>query len=62
MNYAHEDINFTIEKENNDELAFLEVQVKQKENKFLILVYRKNFSIKILTTTSFFLDKLFSIS
>ena len=43
MNYAHEDINFTIEKENNDELAFLEVQVKQKENKnkFLISVYRK---------------------
>ena len=30
LNNAHEAINFTIEKEKNNELAFLEVQVKQK--------------------------------
>ena len=29
LNNAHEAINFTIEKEKNNELAFLEVQVKQ---------------------------------
>ena len=34
MNSAHDSINFTIEKENNDELAFLDVQTKRKENRF----------------------------
>ena len=34
-------IKFTIEKENNDELAFLDVQIKRKENWFLTSVYRK---------------------
>ena len=41
MNNAHEAINFTIEKGNNDELAFLDVQVKGNKNIFLTLVYRK---------------------
>ena len=41
LNNAHGSINFTIEKENNDELAFLDVQVKRKENRFLTSVYRK---------------------
>ena len=41
LNNAHDSINFTIEKENNDELAFLDVKVKQKENRFLTSVYRK---------------------
>ena len=37
---AHEAINFTIEKENIDELAFLDVQVRGNKNIFLTLVYR----------------------
>ena len=41
MNNAHEAINFTIEKEKNDELAFLDVLVKRKENRFLTTVFRK---------------------
>ena len=41
MDNAHEAINFTIEIGNNDELAFLDVQVKRKENRFLTSVYRK---------------------
>ena len=41
LNNAHEAINFTKEKENNDELAFLDVQVKRKENIILTSVYRK---------------------
>ena len=41
LNNAHEAINFTIEKEKNDELAFLDVLVKRKENRFLTTVYRK---------------------
>ena len=40
LNNAHDSINFTIEKENNDELAFLDVQIKRKENRFLTSVYR----------------------
>ena len=41
LNNAHDSINFTIEKENNGELAFLDVQIKRKENRFLTSVYRK---------------------
>ena len=41
LNNAHFSISFTMEKENNDELAFLYVQVNQKENTFLTLVDRK---------------------
>ena len=41
LNDAHDSISFTIEKENNDELAFLDVQVKQKVNRFFNSVYRK---------------------
>ena len=41
LNNAHDSINFTIEKENNDELAFLDVQIEWIENRFLTSVYRK---------------------
>ena len=41
LNNAHDSINFTIEKEKNYELAFLDVQIKQKENRFLTSVQRK---------------------
>ena len=41
LNNAHEAINFTIEKEKNEELAFLDVLVKRKENRFLTTVFRK---------------------
>ena len=41
MNNAHEAINFTIEKGNNDELVFLDLQVKGNKNRCLTLVYRK---------------------
>ena len=44
MNDAHEAINFTIEKENNDELAFLDVQVKRNKNRFFNFgVQKENF-------------------
>ena len=44
LNNAHDSINFTIEKENNGELAFLDVQIKRKENRFLTYgVQKKNF-------------------
>ena len=36
---ADNSISFTTE--NNNKLAFLDVQVKRKENRFLTLVYRK---------------------
>ena len=46
LNNAHEAINFTIEKEKNDELAFLDVLVKRKENRFLTSVYiKKTFTV-----------------
>ena len=35
LDNAHKAINFTIEKEKNNELAFLDVLVKWKENRFL---------------------------
>ena len=41
LNNAHKAIYFTIEKEKNDELAFLDVLIKRKENRFLTTVYRK---------------------
>ena len=50
MNNAHEAINFTIEKEKKDKLAFLDVKVKRKENIFLTSVYRKK------TFTGFYLN------
>ena len=46
LNNAHEAINFTIEKEKNEELAFLDVLVKRKENRFLTSVYiKKTFTV-----------------
>ena len=47
MNNAHEAINFTIFKGNNNELAFIDVQVKRKENRFLTLVYRKTLLLDV---------------
>ena len=41
LNTAHNSISFTMEKENNNEFAFLDVQVKREENIFLTLVCRK---------------------
>ena len=41
LNTAHNSISFTMEKENNNEFAFLDVQVKREENIFLTIVYRK---------------------
>ena len=41
MNNAHQATNFTIEKGNNDELAFLYEQVKGNKKRFLTLVYNK---------------------
>ena len=41
FNKTHSSITFTIEKENNDELAFLDVLVKRQKNQFLTSVYRK---------------------
>ena len=41
FNKTHLSITFTLEKENNDELAFLDVLVKQHQNQFLTSVYRK---------------------
>ena len=41
MNNVYEAINFTIEKDKNDELSFLDVQVKRKKNTFFTSVYRK---------------------
>ena len=38
---AHSSITFTVEKENNDELAFLDVLVKRQKNQFLTSVYKK---------------------
>ena len=35
LNNAHNSISFTMEKENNNELVFLDVQVKREENRFL---------------------------
>ena len=45
---AHNSISFTMEKENNNELAFLDVQVKQEENRFLTSVYRKKNLFRLL--------------
>ena len=41
LNKTHSSITFTSEKENNDELAFLDVLVKRHKNQFLTSVYRK---------------------
>ena len=41
FNNAHNSISFTIEKEVNNELAFLDVLVKRDNNRFLTSVYRK---------------------
>ena len=41
FNKTHSSITFTLEKENNDELAFLDLLVKRQNNQFLTSVYRK---------------------
>ena len=41
LNNAHNSISFTMEKEKNNELALLDVQVKQKEDRFSTSMYRK---------------------
>ena len=41
LNNAHNSISFKMEKENNNELAFLDVQIKRDESGFLTSVYRK---------------------
>ena len=41
LNKTHSSIKFTSEKENKDELAFLDVLVKRHKNQFLTTVYRK---------------------
>ena len=43
MNNAYEAINFTIEKGNIDELAFLDVQVLGNKNRFNFCVEKENF-------------------
>ena len=54
LNNAHNSIRLTMEKENKNELAFLDVQTKREENRFITSVYRKN------TFTGCYLNK-FSI-
>ena len=39
LNKTHSSIKFRSEKENNDELAFLDVLVKRHKNQFLTSVY-----------------------
>ena len=41
LNNAHSSIKFTMEKENNNELAYLDVIIKRKNNRFLTSVFRK---------------------
>ena len=41
LNSAHKSINFTIEKENNDELALFDVQIKRKKK---LLQRKKTFT------------------
>ena len=41
FNKTHSSVTFTVEKENNDELSFLDVRVKRQNNQFLTSVYRK---------------------
>ena len=41
MSSKHQNINFTIEKENVGSLSFLDVQVCRKNSKFVTSVYRK---------------------
>ena len=41
LNKAHSSIKFTLEKENNNELPFLDVLVKRHNHKFLTTVFRK---------------------
>ena len=41
LNGVHKKIKFTVEKETNDELAFLDILVKRQDNRFLTSVFRK---------------------
>ena len=41
FNKTHLSITFTVEKENNNELAFLDVLVKRQKNQLLTSVYKK---------------------
>ena len=43
FNKTHASITFTSQKENNDELAFLDVLVKRHKNQFLTSLNRKQF-------------------
>ena len=43
LNNAHNNKNFTIEKENNDKLIFLDVQVQRKKKIFNFGVQKENF-------------------
>jgi hypothetical protein len=42
FNNIHNKINFTIEKEQNNQINFLDITIKRKHNKFQFGIYRKN--------------------
>ena len=49
LNCLHKNIKFTIEKENNKILSFLDILIKNEGNRFSTSVYRKKTSVGLLT-------------
>ena len=52
LNYRHKNIKFTIEKEDNKILSFVDILIKNEENCFSTSVYRKKTSIGLFTQFS----------
>ena len=49
LNYRHKNIKFTIEKESNKFLSFLDILIQNEGNHFSTSVYRKKTSIGLFT-------------
>ena len=62
INRHHKNIKFTIEKENNKILLFLDILVKNEGNRFSASVYRKKTSVGLFTQFHSFTPMTYKIS
>ena len=61
LNCQHQNIKFTLEKENNKFLSFLDILIKNEENRFSASVYWKKTSIGLFTQFNSFTPMSYKI-